>query len=104
MDKDETIAALQARIEALEAGHNRNRDRIKSGTSIAKAALATMAFSAIVFGLPIAEMKWQGRDNFSITRDTASPELVIAGALAAAAIFVDGNPSEIIKLILRRKD
>ena len=97
---EEKIIDLERRVEALEERHAQNRRRIKNNRSGIKTSLALMAFAAIVFGLPIAEFRWQGRDDFSVTRDTASPGLVVIGGLAAAAVLLDGNPTALLKMIL----
>lgn len=92
-EESQTILELRERLALLEAGHGRNRGWIKL-------SMATLVFSVIVFGLPVAKFRWEGKDNFEFQRDTASPEYVILGGLAAAALFVDGNATGLIEKVL----
>lgn len=92
-EDSEIISELRDRLAALETGHGRNRSWIKL-------SMATLVFSVIVFGLPVAKFRWEGRNNFEFQRDTASPEYVLLGGLVAAAIFMDGNASELAGKIL----
>lgn len=91
---------VESRLKALEDGHNRNREKINQNRQGVKTSMAVLVFMAIVFGLPIAEFKWQGRDNFSITRDTVSPINVIIGGLVASALFVGDSPKDLLKALL----
>jgi hypothetical protein len=92
-EDSEIISELRERLAVLEAGHGRNRSRIKL-------SMATLVFSVIVFGLPVAKFRWEGKDNFEFQRDTASPEYVLLGGLVAAALFMDGNATELVGKVL----
>lgn len=99
-DIETRLKALEEENQILRDGHNRNRDRITRNQQGIKTSLAVLVFIAIVFGLPIAEVKWQGKDDFSFTRDTASPVNVIIGGLAAAALFLGDSPAELLNKLL----
>lgn len=92
---------LESRIKALEDGHQRNANRIARNREGVRTSLAVLVFMVIVFGFPIASAKWSGGD-FEFTRDTESPELVIIGGLAAAAIFMGDKPIDLLKLWMRK--
>lgn len=98
----EELEALKARVELLEEGHNRNRSRIEQNRNGVRTSLAVLVFGAIVWGVPIASVKWND-DELHFTRDTTNPELVIIGGLVAASLFVGDKPIDLLKAILQRK-
>lgn len=97
-----TIEELEVRITALEEGHKRHRDRIKENRTGIRASLAVLVFAAVVWGVPIASIKWNN-EEFHFTRDTTSPELVLIGGLLAASLFMGSSPTDLIKSIITRK-
>lgn len=98
----EDLEALEARVRALEEGHNRNRSRIEQNRNGVRTSLAVLVFGAIVWGVPIASMKWSN-DEFHFTRDTTNPELVLIGGLVASSLFMGDKPIDLLKAILQRK-
>lgn len=100
-------------MEALTKGYEKNRDRIQSnrdgiqavqaGIGAVKTGVRTLlaltAFGAIVWGIPIAEVKWSG-EEFSFTRDTTDPSLVIVGGLVAAAVVSGDKPIDLLKIFM----
>jgi hypothetical protein len=96
------IETLESRIAELEEGHGRHRDRIRDIRKGVRTALAMIAFVAVVFGIPIATMEWDGRE-VSISRDTANTELILIGGLLAASLFMGEKPTDLIKSILTKK-
>lgn len=93
---------LEARVRALEEGHNRNRSRIDQNRKVVRASLAVLVFGAIVWGVPIASVKWN-EDELHFTRDTTNPELVIIGGLVAASLFMGDKPIDLLKAIVNKK-
>lgn len=102
MDNEEQIRQLKEQVEELTKGYKVNRDRIKAIQTAVRALLAMAGFGAIVWGIPIASLKWNG-EEFSFTRDTTSPELVVVGGLVAAALVSGEKPSDLLKAIVQRK-
>jgi hypothetical protein len=98
------LQEAQHRIQSLEENHNKNRQKIQENQQGVRASLAVLVFSAIVFGLPVASVKWSGDDRkFEFTRDTVSPHLVIIGGLVAAALFAGDKPIDLLRSILNKK-
>ena len=93
---------LEARVRALEEGHNLNRSRIDQNRNGVRTLLAVAVFGAIVWGVPIASVKWNG-DELHFTRDTTNPELVIIGGLVAASLFMGDKPIDLLKAIVNKK-
>lgn len=98
----EDLEALKARVRVLEEGHNRNRSRIEQNRNGVRTSLAMLVFAAIVWGVPIASVKWND-DEFHFTRDTTSPELVIIGGLVAASLFMGDKPMDLLKAIVNKR-
>jgi hypothetical protein len=94
---------LESRMKALEDGHLANRSRIQENRQFIRASLAAIVFGAIVWGIPIAHVKWDGDDGFEFKRDTTSPELVIIGGLIAASLFMGDKPIDLLRSMLNKK-
>lgn len=86
---------LESRIKMLEDGHKANRAGVRT-------SLAVLVFGAIVWGVPIAAVKWNN-EEFEIKRDTTSPELVIIGGIVAASLFMGEKPIDLLRSIVSKK-
>lgn len=103
MDNHEPrIAALESQLKKLTDGHKANRDRIQENRAGIRTSLAVLVFGAIVWGIPIASVKWSN-DEFHFTRDTTSPELVMIGGLVAVSLFAGEKPIDLIRSIIEKK-
>lgn len=100
-ESEEKIKALEQRIESLFKGYQQNRDRIKAIQMGLRVLLAVVMFGAIVWGIPIVEVKWSGT-ALSITKGATSTELIIAATLVSAAIVSGEKPIDLIKLVLQK--
>lgn len=96
------IAALETQLKELTDGHKTNRDRIQENRAGVRASLAVLVFGAIVWGIPIASVKWSD-DEFHFTRDTTSPELIVIGGLVASSLFAGEKPIDLIKSMIQKK-
>lgn len=92
---------LESRLAALEQAHHRNRQRIAANSQLLRAILAMLVFSAIAWGLPIASVKWSGRE-FEFSRDTDNHVLPIVGGLVAASLFLGDKPIDLLRKILKK--